>query len=286
MGQSDLADNDGAHIADLLLLMCLKMFPGLVEAGKVFKAVPPLYGIPMGKNRTQYFAERVDFIRYMQKEYFKKNKVTYMNGKPVDSTTFSNILLNYSDYQYDFFIISERYKLNPVLLEIVMSSYVKKEKFETLRKRITSEFRFMENSNIVKVPGGTIRIKGLINGRVETLFYNDRFIKDCEPIIEPIKRAVANNQLEFLVNGQKTGLYDLVTSAMESIGSISRFKGLGEMNANQLAESTMSPDTRTLIQYSVNDINESIKIIRQYDSNKKMILQKIGDIDRSELIGL
>lgn len=280
------ADNDGAHIADLLLLMCLKMFPGLVEAGKVFKAVPPLYGIPMGKNRTQYFAERVDFIRYMQKEYFKKNNVTYMNGKPVDSTTFSNILLNYSDYQYDFFIISERYKLNPVLLEIVMSSYVKKEKFETLRKRITSEFRFMENSNIVKVPGGTIRIKGLINGRVETLFYNDRFIKDCEPIIEPIKRAVANNQLEFLVNGQKTGLYDLVTSAMESIGSISRFKGLGEMNADQLAESTMSPDTRTLIQYSVNDINESIKIIRQYDSNKKMILQKIGDIDRSELIGL
>lgn len=266
--------------------MCLKMFPGLVEAGKVFKAVPPLYGIPMGKNRTQYFAERVDFIRYMQKEYYKKNNVTYMNGKPVDSTTFSNILLNYSDYQYDFFIISERYKLNPVLLEIVMSSYVKKEKFETLRKRITSEFRFMENSNIVKVPGGTIRIKGLINGRVETLFYNDRFIKDCEPIIEPIKRAVANNQLEFLVNGKKTGLYDLVTSAMESIGSISRFKGLGEMNANQLAESTMSPDTRTLIQYSVNDINESIKIIRQYDSNKKMILQKIGDIDRSELIGL
>ena len=286
MGQSDLADNDGAHIADLLLLMCLKMFPGLVEAGKVFKAVPPLYGIPMGKNRTQYFAERVDFIRYMQKEYFKKNNVTYMNGKSVDSTTFSNILLNYSDYQYDFFIISERYKLNPVLLEIVMSSYVKKEKFETLRKRITSEFRFMENSNSVKVPGGTIRIKGLINGRVETLFYNDRFIKDCEPIIEPIKRAVANNQLEFLVNGQKTGLYDLVTSAMESIGSISRFKGLGEMNADQLAESTMSPDTRTLIQYSVNDINESIKIIRQYDSNKKMILQKIGDIDRSELIGL
>lgn len=285
MGQLG-ADNDGAHIADLLLLMCLKMFPGLVEAGKVFKAVPPLYGIPMGRNRTQYFAERLDFIRYMQKEYYKKNSVTYMNGKPVDSTTFSNILLNYSDYQYDFFIISERYKLNPVLLEIVLSSYVKKEKLETLRKRITSEFRFMENSNIVKVPGGTIRIKGLINGRIETLFYNDRFIKDCEPIIEPIKRAVANNQMEFLVNGQKTGLYDLVTSAMASIGSVSRFKGLGEMNANQLAESTMSPETRTLIQYSVNDINESIKIIRQYDSNKKMILQKIGDVDRSELIGL
>lgn len=280
------ADNDGAHISDLLLLMCLKMFPGLVEAGKVFKAVPPLYGIPMGRNRTQYFAERVDFVRYMQKEFYKKNSVTYMNKKPVDNTTFSGILMNYADYQYDFSMISERYKLNPVLLEIVLSSYVKGDKFETLRKRITSEFRFMENSNVTKMPGGTIRIKGLINGRIETLFYNDRFIKDCEPILDSIKRAVKANQMEFLVNGVKMGLYDLVSSAMNSISSMSRFKGLGEMNADQLAESTMSPDTRTLIQYTVNDINESVKIIRQYDSNKKMILQKIGDVDRSELIGL
>ena len=138
-----MADNDGAHIANLLLLMCLKMFPGLVEAGKVFKAVPPLYAIPMGRNRTQYFAERVDFIRYMQKEYYKKNTVAYMNKKSVDSTTFSNILLNYSDYQYDFSIISERYKLNPILLEIVLSSYVKKTKFRDTEKASTSEFRFM-----------------------------------------------------------------------------------------------------------------------------------------------
>ena len=58
------------------------------------------------------------------------------------------------------------------------------------------------------------------------------------------------------------------------------------MDASQLAETTMNPDSRTLIQYSVNDINESISIIRQYDSNKKMILPKIGDVDRSELIGL
>ena len=88
-------------------------------------------------------------------------------------------------------------------------------------------------------------------------------------------------------NNQKTfGWCNKVEDIPEGVGKVTRFKGLGEMNADQLAESTMSPDTRTLIQYSVNDINESIKIIRQYDSNKKMILQKIGDIDRSELIGL
>lgn len=280
-----IADNDGAHIADLLLLVCLKMFPGLVESGRVYKAVPPLYGIPMGKNRMKYFAERVDFVRYMQKEYYKKNSVTDINGKPIDSATFTRILIENSDYIYDFSTIAERYKINPILLEIVISSYIKKEKFETLRKRITSEFRFMENDNITKM-GDTIRIKGLINGRIETIFYNDRFIEDCKPLIDPIKKAMNENHMRFIVNGNKVGLYDLVSTAMNTIGSVNRFKGLGEMNADQLAESTMSPNTRTLIQYTVDDINETTKIIRQYDSNKHMILQETGVVDRSALIGL
>ena len=90
----------------------------------------------------------------------------------------------------------------------------------------------------------------------------------------------------YYVNGTKMGLFDLVSDAMESIGSVNRYKGLGEMNPDQLRVSTMSPATRTLIQYTVNDINETIKIIRQYDSNKKLILPKIGNIDRGALIGL
>ena len=279
------ADSDGSHIADLLLLVCLKMFPGLVESGRVYKAVPPLYGIPMGKNRMKYFAERVDFVRYMQKEYYKKNSVTDLKGKPIDSATFTRILIENSDYIYDFSTIAERYKVNPILLEIVISSYIKKEKFETLRKRITSEFRFMENDNVTKI-GDTIRIKGLINGRIETIFYNQRFIEDCDPLIRPIKKAISEDHMRFIVNGQKVGLYDMVSMAMNTIGNMNRFKGLGEMNADQLAESTMSPNTRTLIQYTVDDINETTKIIRQYDSNKKLILQETGVVDRSALIGL
>ena len=278
------ADHDGAHIADLLLLVFLKMFPGLVESGRVYKAVPPLYGIPV-KNRMEYFAERVDFIRYMQKEYYKKNTVSDMNGKPIDATTFSRLLIDNSDYVYDFRTISERYKINPVLLEIILTSYIKNEKVDKLKKRITSEFRFMTNDNFTK-EGNTLKIKGLVEGRVETIFYNDRFIKDCEPLIEPLRKAINENHTMFLVNGQKKCLYDTVSVVMNSIEHVSRFKGLGEMKPAQLRVSTMDPATRTLIQYTVEDINETMKIIRQYDSNKKMILQKIGSVDRDDLIGL
>ena len=118
------------------------MFPGLVESGRVYKAVPPLYGIP-AKNRMQYFSERVDFVRYMQKEYYKKNIVTDIKGKQIDPSTFSRLLIENSDYVYDFSTISERYKLNSILLEIVLTSYINKESFSTRRNRITTECRFM-----------------------------------------------------------------------------------------------------------------------------------------------
>ena len=278
------ADSDGSHIADLLLLLFLKMFPGLIESGRVYKAVPPLYGIPL-KNRMEFFAERVDFVRYMQKEYYKKNTVTDMNGKPVDATTFSRLLIDNSDYIYDFNTIAERYKINPMLLEMILVSYIKNEKQDKLIKSIVSEFRFMTKDNFHK-EGSTLKIKGLIDGRVETIFYNERFIKECEPLIEPLRKAVIENHTLFMVNGVKTCLYNMVYTAMNSIGSVSRFKGLGEMNPDQLRISTMSPETRTVIQYTVDDINETIKIIRQYDSNKKLILQKIGSVSRDDLIGI
>ena len=278
------ADHDGAHIATLLLLDFMKLFPGMVEAGMVYKAVPPLYGIPHGK-RVQYFAERVDFVRYMQKEYYKNNTVTDLAGKKIDSTTFSTLLIENADYIYDMKLIVDRKKLDAKLIEEVLISYLKKEKIEALRKRLVGEYRFIENSNISDI-GDSVRIKGLINRRIQTLFYDDYFINECQSIIPPIKKALDKGSMEFLVNGVRTGLYDTISSAMNSVASVSRYKGLGEMNPNQLRESTMNPDSRTLIRYTIDDIDETTKIIRSYDSNKDNILKHVSDVDRGDLIGL
>lgn len=262
------------------------MFPGLVESGKVYKAVPPLYGIPMGGGKTKYFSERIDYVRYMQKEYYKKNVVTDLKGKKIDATTFSRILIENSDYVYDFTAIKDRYKLDSTLLEMILVSHVKNEKFETLRKRITSEYRFMTNDNVTKVNKNTIKIKGLVNGRIETVFLNDRFYEECRLVLPPVEKALKENHMEFLVNNKRMGLYDLLKDAMNSLGSVSRYKGLGEMDFGPLRETTMAKETRTLIQYTVEDINETMRIIRQYDSNKKLILNHVGVVDRGDLIGL
>ena len=58
--------------------------PQLLEAGKVYRAVPPLYGVNRGKNKTDYFTDRIDIVRYIQKEFSKTNKISF-NGKPLTS---------------------------------------------------------------------------------------------------------------------------------------------------------------------------------------------------------
>jgi topoisomerase-4 subunit B len=143
----------------------------------------------------------------------------------------------------------------------------------------------MENDNVVK-RGNGVFIKGLVNDRIETVYVDDRFKDECSILLPAVELAMSQEHMLFLVNGKKMGLYELVSDAMNSIGAVNRFKGLGEMNPSQLQISTMSPETRTLIQYTINDLNETVKIIRQYDSNKKLILNKIGLVDRGDLVGL
>ena len=67
--------------------------------------------------------------------------------------------------------------------------------------------------------------------------------------------------------------------------NIQRYKGLGEMDENELAESTLYPGSnRTLIRYTIDDIAQTTKIIREYESNTKKILQHVDLVTRNDLI--
>lgn len=280
------ADADGAHIASLLLLLFLKLFPGLVESGKVYKAVPPLYGIQKGKNKYEYFTERVDFAKYTQKQFYNTHKVQEADGRTITPSRFTDLLMENEDYTYTMEAVTNRYKIDPLLLEKLLIAHLCKYSFQKIRKMVVSSYRFLTDENITQ-SGNTIKIKGLVNSEVQTIFFNDRFIEDCKEIIYYVERALLDKRTEFLLDGKTVGLYELIKAAESGTSAnVTRYKGLGEMDGPQLGESALHPDSnRMLVQYTADDIKKDIQIIRQHQSDKKMILANIGSVNRIDLLG-
>ena len=77
------ADVDGNHIASLIERMFVMYYPQLIEAGMLYKAVPPLFSIKVG-SKFKYFTEQIDIVRYIQKVFLEKNKISYVNKSPID----------------------------------------------------------------------------------------------------------------------------------------------------------------------------------------------------------
>ena len=92
---------------------------------------------------------------------------------------------------------------------------------------------------------------------------------------------------EYVINNKKClWLYDLM-KMFDNNGTnmkVTRYKGLGELNAKDLRETTLLDNNRTLIQYTMESIKEDIKKLRSYDSDKKKLI-KDSVATRSDLLG-
>lgn len=273
------ADVDGFHIAALLERMFVMYFPQMITAGMVYKAVPPLYATKEGK-KNKFFTEQIDITKYIQKVFLSKNTFCDLNKKPVESKNITIFFLRNVEYIYFLEKSADTYSINYNFLELVLFSYVQNKGFDfkKLKKLITSHYRFMDVYN----ENGTIVIRGTIE-MSNLIICDERFVNDCRNIIDIIKE---NDSFYYLINGKKMSIYDIMKLYDASTPSnIQRFKGLGEMDEDELAESTLYPGSdRTLIRYTIDDLKETLNIIREYESNTKKILEDIGIVTRDDLL--
>ncbi len=245
----------------------------------VYKAIPPLYSIKQG-GKNKYFTEQIDIVRYIQKKFLEK--YTIADGKnSLSSKDVTIFLMKNTDYIYYLERLANTYALDPYLLEMVLYNYIinkNKINVQKLEKDVKSKYRFM---GVEKVKD-TIMVKGTID-KVNTLIINDKFMKDCTNILNIIND---NDKLYYNINGEKKTIYEIMKlydSASPS--GIQRYKGLGEMNKKDLAESTLYPGSdRTLVRYTLEDVKEEIEAVREYESNPKKILGLVGNVTRTDLI--
>lgn len=93
--------------------------PGLIEAGLVYKSVPPLYGVKQGKN-TKYFATTADYTKFIQGIFLNKYSFSDIKGKKISNSDATGIFYRNRNYVRDMEIISDSYAIDADLLESVL----------------------------------------------------------------------------------------------------------------------------------------------------------------------
>lgn len=269
------ADVDGAHICTLHLNNFIKYGPQLIEAGKIYKVIPPLYGIVNGK-KVKYITDAVDFVLYVQNNFTSKNEVA-IKGKKLSNKDLTYLFTLNEDYVRILESMANTYAVNPRLLELALLGYKNNTNLATIKKNLKSEFRFMDVQNIKKniVYDGTIEESNFLP-------MSDKLATDCSQVLQILDK---NENFQFKLNGRDASLYDVMKAFDKSYPSnIQRYKGLGEMNTDQLRESVMNRNNRTLIQYTFENISQEIDTIRKIESDKSKLLNFIGNIKKSDLM--
>ena len=252
--------------------------PQLLEAGKVYKAVPPLYSMTKGNNTT-YFTDKIEFVKFVQKTFISQNKIQDIKSKQTLSGRDMTLLfMNNEDYVYELESLATTYAVEPKLLEMALYAHLHNKKISDVAKKLKAEFRFM---NVTQDKKGNFLFEGTIK-ESNFLYTDQKLIGDCEKMIKIINK---NRELYYLLNGSEASIYDIM-KAFEACTPprIQRYKGLGEMNPDQLAVSTLLPDSdRMLIRYTLEDAKEELGIIREYESDRSKLLEFVGTVKRMDL---
>lgn len=268
------ADPDGAHIRCLLLKFFLMYMQPLITSGRLYAAVPPLYGAKIG-GKMKYFTDRTAYNKYLQKEFFKIHKLSLSNKVKLTESDVVDLLNRNTNYIRDIDAIANSFAIDVKLLEYILVLHTQGIELGSakFKKAIEKRYQFLKVSKT--------GIEGLVDSKYQTIYFSDTFLNACKYIIECIMKSPT----EFVVDGAKVSLYGLMKE-FESLTppSVTRYKGLGEMNGDQLFNSTLDPSSkgnRVLIKYTIDDVKYEIEKIKEIENDK---IQLMKDVDISQYI--
>ena len=259
------ADVDGSHIRTLLLTFFFRHMRELIEKGNIFIAQPPLYRVKRGK-MDRYIRDEREFARELMKRATEAHVVKGKTGKALEGGELTQFLLNIQEYDQVAAKLGRRLR-EPKLVEILAESDIeKKADFADKRKlqelvkdiekaklELESKLIFDEEHSLHELllkNGGERKINWALAASAE---YKR---------LRTLRQAIAeNNRPPFTIqhNGDKvtkdnsSALLDYVLEDAKKEFTITRFKGLGEMNPEQLWATTMNAESRTLLQVRLED---------------------------------
>jgi DNA gyrase subunit B len=287
------ADVDGSHIRTLLLTFFYRQMPELVDNGYLYIAQPPLLKIGKGKNEV-YLKDETEFNDFILKRFCENKVLNTGSGEKVSGHKLYILLGNLYEY-YTIMEKMERQGINPIFAEflikegvedknflessdrmLVLRDHLKEEGFD-VGEVIWSEERSAYNIE-VKLPRKLNHItttvddpakdaKALIIGRglIYSKAYQDLAVigkkiykYDVAPFTISDKTKETNTE-DVVIQDKQQLLTHVLEESKKGL-AVQRYKGLGEMNPDQLWETTMNPAKRNLLQVKVEDVVDTDEI--------------------------
>jgi DNA gyrase subunit B len=279
------ADVDGSHIRTLLLTFFYRQMPELVERGYVFIAQPPLFKVKRGK-REEYIKDERSMVRYMMRQATSDMKVKSDNSNTtVEGRDLARALEQMVEFKRYCEKAARRLGNDNRLLNTLLEAFgghdgVLRKKDVTLRE-VFQDGNYMASIEGVLAEEGyktdlsTDEEHGLweIETTADTgvsicIDWNLASYVEFQKAIELYKALEDQLSAPFVVgeNGSsekiqtREELLERVLAAAKKDLVIQRYKGLGEMNPEQLWETTMNPEKRTLLEVRVDDAVETDQI--------------------------
>ena len=263
------ADVDGAHIRTLLLTFFFRQMYELVERGHVYIAQPPLYKVKQGK-QEKYLKDEQELDQYLVDSALEgASLLTCTGGDILIEDVLGNIakemvlteaIIRRLAARYDVSLLRAMHELGQLFLE----DKDKTEKYAAALK----DLMLLDNINFeVKHNEGSnkyfIEINQFIHGNLQISKLDEEFLLSGE-YRQIIKSAELTKNLigegGEISRGEKSqevsNFHDALTWLMNEAKrnlNIQRYKGLGEMNPDQLWETTMDPKVRRLLRVTIED---------------------------------
>ncbi len=262
------ADEDGSHIRTLILTFLYRQMPELVDGGHVYIAVPPLYRVKIG-NQEQYIEKESQFEEMLVRERVKPIRISDHRGETVSLSEarwgrFARTLAEFEGWlgrlKADFgngagdFVVSHRLvetdAATPADVEAALATLDTDGYDLSLVETLESGFRVKvverETSAATHVVVPAELLISPVYAGLRRAHLRLLEIVGTPPFSLELgkKRTVATT-----FGGLRSAVLDLAKEGIQ----VSRFKGLGEMNPDELRETTMDPASRMLIRVDVED---------------------------------
>jgi DNA gyrase subunit B len=263
------ADVDGSHIRTLLLTFFFRQMPELVERGHLYIAQPPLYKVRKAK-QEMYLQSDAELDAYLVRKAAEERVVTATASKRQWSQNeLVNLLQRLVEYRKYRDALERRGWPGRAVETLLELDFAGREDFDDPTRvdglaRKLSELGHEVREVVTDEEHGNLEIHSvaLDQGHREYTLGHEvvmtgeyRQLRSLYPHLKELGEGeilIANGERTVKVSSRRELLDQLLDEGRRGV-SLQRYKGLGEMNPDQLWETTMDPERRQLLRVAVND---------------------------------